>query len=48
MHETEEVFDVVFPSGDKSSEVVQPCEEPFDCIHPGKYMLFRVDLICLT
>lgn len=30
MHETEEVFDVVFPSGDEFSEVVQPCEEAFD------------------
>ena len=30
LYESEEVFDVVFPSGDESSEVVHPCEEPFD------------------
>jgi hypothetical protein len=26
--EAEEVFDVVFPSSDESTEVVHPCEEP--------------------
>ncbi len=30
MDESEEVFDVVFPSRDESSEVVHPGEEPFD------------------
>ena len=30
MYEAEEIFDAVFPSGDESSEVVEPCEEPFD------------------
>jgi|SRR5271155_1142021 len=29
VYESEEVFDVVFPSGDEPSEVVHPCEEPF-------------------
>ena len=29
MNEAEEVFDVVFPSGDESAEVLHPCEEPF-------------------
>lgn len=29
MNEAEEVFDVVFPSGDESAEVVHPCEEAF-------------------
>ena len=43
MYEAEEIFDAVFPSSDKSSEVVEPCEEPFDRIHPGKYILFSVD-----
>jgi hypothetical protein len=28
MNKTEEVFDVVFPSGDESAEVVHPCEQP--------------------
>jgi hypothetical protein len=26
---TEEVFDVVFPSGDETAEIVHPDEEPF-------------------
>ena len=30
LDETEEVFDVVFPSGDESAEVVHPGEESFD------------------
>jgi len=30
MDHAEEVFDVVFPSGDETSEGVQPGEEPFD------------------
>ena len=30
MHEAEEVFDVVFPSGDEAAEVVHPGEEPLD------------------
>jgi len=30
LDESEEVFDVVFPSRDESSEVVHPGEEPFD------------------
>ena len=30
MDESEEVFDVVFPSGNESPEVVHPGEEPFD------------------
>jgi hypothetical protein len=30
LHESEEVFDVVFPSRDEPSEVVHPGEEPFD------------------
>ncbi len=34
MDEAEEVFDVVFPSGNESSEVVQPCEESFDLPSP--------------
>ena len=29
MDEAEEVFDVVFPSGDEPAEVLHPCEEPF-------------------
>jgi hypothetical protein len=29
MDEAEEVFDVVFPSGKESAEVLHPCEEPF-------------------
>ena len=29
MDEAEEVFDVVFPSGDEQAEVLHPCEEPF-------------------
>ena len=29
LREAEEVFDVVFPSSDESSEVVHPGEEPF-------------------
>jgi hypothetical protein len=29
MYEAEEVFDVVFPSSNESSEVVHPCKEPF-------------------
>jgi hypothetical protein len=28
LDECEEVFDVIFPSGDEASEVVHPCEEP--------------------
>jgi len=28
MDEAEEVFDVVFPSSNESSEVVHPCKEP--------------------
>lgn len=28
MHEAEEIFDVVFPSGDEAAEVVHPGEEP--------------------
>ena len=30
MDHAEEVFDVVFPSGDESAEGVQPGEEPFN------------------
>ena len=30
LYESEEGFDVVFPSGDESSEVVHPGEEAFD------------------
>lgn len=29
MHEAQEVFDVVFPTGDQAAEVVQPRERPF-------------------
>jgi hypothetical protein len=28
--EAEEILDVIFPSGDKAAEVVQPCKEPLD------------------
>jgi hypothetical protein len=28
LDESEEVFDVIFPSSNESSEVVHPCEEP--------------------
>lgn len=30
MHEAEEVFDVVFPSGDEAVEIVHPGEQPLD------------------
>ena len=30
MDHAEEVFDVVFPSGDEPAEVVQPGKEPLD------------------
>jgi hypothetical protein len=35
MHEAEEVFDVIFPSGDESAEVLHPCEEPFHFPSPA-------------
>ena len=35
MDEAEEVFDVVFPSGDESAEVVHPGEEPFHFPSPA-------------
>ena len=35
MHEAEEVFDVVFPSGNESAEVLHPCEEPFHFPSPA-------------
>ena len=30
LRESEEVFDVVFPSRDESAEVMHPCKEAFD------------------
>ena len=33
--EAEEILDVIFPSGDKAAEVVQPCKEPLDFPAPA-------------
>jgi hypothetical protein len=33
--ESEEVLDVIFPSGDESAEVVHPCKEPLDFPAPS-------------
>jgi hypothetical protein len=33
--EAEEILDVMFPSGDKAAEVVQPCKEPLDSPAPA-------------
>ena len=35
MNKAEEVFDVIFPSGDESAEVLHPCEESFDFPSPA-------------
>jgi hypothetical protein len=35
MNEAEEVFDMVFPSGNESAEVLHPCEEPFHLPSPA-------------
>jgi hypothetical protein len=35
MHEPEEVFDVVFPSGDEAAELVHPGEQSFHLPEPS-------------
>jgi hypothetical protein len=35
MDEAEEIFDVIFPSGDESAEVLHPCKEPFHFPSPA-------------
>jgi hypothetical protein len=35
VEETEEILDVMFPSGDKAAEVVQPCKEPLKSPAPA-------------
>ena len=39
LDEAEEVFDVIFPSGDESAVVLHPGKEPFHCTPPANTMV---------
>jgi hypothetical protein len=43
--EAEEIIDVIFPSGDKAAEVVQPCKEPLDFPAPAVLTFFIAGLL---
>jgi hypothetical protein len=45
--EAEEIIDVIFPSGDKAAEVVQPCKEPLDFPAPAVLTFFIAGLLYL-